>query len=176
MHALVIGGTGMLKNVTTWLHNQGYKTSVIGRTKEKLAAFHGENYTPIQVDYHDTESLVREIEDTISRNGPIELVVSWIHSTAPNALPSICKSVEQTSQKSWELYHVLGSRYFYDRPSFTPPLSCHYHSIFLGFQMEHGESRWLTHDEISNGVIRAIKEKKQENVVGTVTPWEKRPR
>src|SRR5690606_12782307 len=34
-HALVIGGTGMLRGVCLWLTEQGYVTSVIGRSGEK---------------------------------------------------------------------------------------------------------------------------------------------
>ncbi|MEY2301916.1 hypothetical protein ACFWJC_21505 [Bacillus wiedmannii] len=36
MHALVIGGTGMLKRVSMWLCEQGFHVSIIGRDEVKL--------------------------------------------------------------------------------------------------------------------------------------------
>ncbi|MEM5592401.1 hypothetical protein AAHH67_13015 [Niallia circulans] len=41
--------------------------------------------------------------------------------------------------------------------------------------MENSVSRWLTHKEISAGVIDAIKNNWKRKVVGVVEPWEKRP-
>ncbi|WP_309243101.1 hypothetical protein [Bacillus cereus group sp. BfR-BA-01309] len=36
MHALVIGGTGMLKRVSMWLWEKGFHVSIIGRDEVKL--------------------------------------------------------------------------------------------------------------------------------------------
>ena len=36
MHALVIGGTGMLKKVSMWLCEKGFYVSIIGRDEVKL--------------------------------------------------------------------------------------------------------------------------------------------
>ena len=58
---------------------------------------------------------------------------------------------------AWELYHVLGSSSNLDemlRKVPVPP-ECAYHQVQLGFVVEGSRSRWLTHDEISNGVIDA---------------------
>lgn len=177
-HALVIGGTGMLKDVTLWLSEQGYHTSVIARSSEKLDQLKKQNPNMIfciAVDYHHTEALFKQVKRAIEAFGPITLVVSWIHSTAKDALPTISNLIDQTTNEPWQLYHILGSRSFHSRPNFTPPKTCLYHSIFLGFQIENETSRWLTHEEISHGVKKAIQEKKKEAIVGTLTPWEMRP-
>ncbi len=50
-----------------------------------------------------------------------------------------------------------------------------YYQIQLGFILENDNSRWLLHEEISNGVIQAITEGKIKHIVGTIEPWEKRP-
>ncbi|GIP63126.1 hypothetical protein J32TS6_16810 [Virgibacillus pantothenticus] len=39
------------------------------------------------------------------------------------------------------------------------PDSCLYYQIRLGFVIKGGQSRWLTNEEISDGVIKAIKNK-----------------
>ena len=40
---------------------------------------------------------------------------------------------------------------------------------------EGGRSRWLTHDEISQGVLDAIQVGEDVAIIGTVQPWEERP-
>ncbi|MED4701280.1 hypothetical protein P9436_19755 [Lysinibacillus capsici] len=41
--------------------------------------------------------------------------------------------------------------------------------------MEEGHARWLTHEEISQGVIVAIQQDPPIHIVGTLQPWAKRP-
>jgi hypothetical protein len=52
---------------------------------------------------------------------------------------------------------------------------CLRHYVQLGFIIENGHSRWLTHEEISAGVIQAICTKKPVTQVGLLEPWEMRP-
>ena len=99
MHALVIGGTGMLKKVSVWLCNQGLYVSVIGRDKDRLEGVKNtcnapKNVTCISLDYHDSDILKQSIKDTIKQNGPITLVVAWVHTTAKKALQVICEEME----------------------------------------------------------------------------------
>lgn len=42
--------------------------------------------------------------------------------------------------------------------------------IILGFIVEGKTSRWLTNDEISSGVIDAVKKDSLEYIIGTLTP------
>ena len=50
-----------------------------------------------------------------------------------------------------------------------------YFQVVLGFKKEAGSSRWLTNDEISDGVLEAIKLREMCHIIGTVTPWDQRP-
>ncbi|MCI0764280.1 short-chain dehydrogenase [Bacillus sp. TL12] len=129
MHALVIGGTGMLKNVSVWLCNQEFYVSIIGRDKDKLEG----------------------VKNTC--NAPkIEL-----HS------------------KSYSLFHILGSSASrLERRKIESPL-CNYHRVILGFILQGEHSRWLTHEEIAEGVIAGIQSKEDEYIVGTIEPWGLRP-
>jgi hypothetical protein len=45
----------------------------------------------------------------------------------------------------------------------------------LGFVIEGGHARWLTNDEISAGVLRALESADPVTIIGTVTPWGARP-
>ena len=51
----------------------------------------------------------------------------------------------------------------------------HYRRVILGFVVEGGKSRWLTHEEISGGVIEAVQKDAERYIVGTVEPWSMRP-
>ncbi|WP_243521761.1 short-chain dehydrogenase [Bacillus pseudomycoides] len=179
MHALVIGGTGMLKKVSIWLCNQGFHISVIGRDKNRLedvkhACYFPRDVTCISLDYHDSDTLKQSIKDTIKQNGPITLVVVWIHTTAKKALQVICEEMELHS-KTYSLFHILGSNASRLEREKLGSSSCDYHRILLGFILQGEHSRWLTHEEIAEGVIAGIQSKQSDYIVGTLEPWELRP-
>ena len=106
---------------------------------------------------------------TINKNGDIDIVVAWIHSTAPSALTIIAKEVSN-SKSEWELFHILGSSSDLNRikREVTMPRGCSYHQVQLGFVIEDGHSRWLTNKEISNGVIEAIKKGNKIRTIGQI--------
>lgn len=181
-NALIIGGTGMLGGATEWLTEHVDHTTVIARNQtkfqrlqEKLA--HPEKLTFLPINYQNNELLKNHIQEMIVKNGPISIVVSWIHSTAPEALPTIITTIDSLQTKRWSLYHVTGSSADLSKikQRLTVPETCDYLQVQLGFIIEQNRSRWLTHQEISNGVIEAIKHKNKVTVVGTLEPWEQRP-
>lgn len=81
-HALVVGGSRMLSKVTLWLASNGYRVSVIGRSMEKLNKLteYNKQVIPVSVDYYDKNRLTEKIQQSISSNGPYNIVVAWIHS------------------------------------------------------------------------------------------------
>ncbi|SDY75180.1 short-chain dehydrogenase [Bacillus sp. 166amftsu] len=179
MHALVIGGTGMLKKVSVWLCNQGFYVSVIGRDRDRLegvkhACNAPGNVTCISLDYHDSDILKQSIKGAIKQNGPITLVIAWIHTTAKKALQVICEEIELHS-KSYGLFHILGSSASQLERQKIGSSSCDYHRILLGFILQGEHSRWLSHEEIAEGVIAGIQSKQSDCIIGTLEPWELRP-
>ena len=61
-HWLVIGGTGMLKDVSVWLINEGNHVTVIGRQQKKMQnlineAKNASKLTPLLVDYTNYNNL-----------------------------------------------------------------------------------------------------------------------
>ncbi|MBL5768337.1 MULTISPECIES: short-chain dehydrogenase [Heyndrickxia] len=181
-HALVVGGTGMLSNTSLWLMSKGYQVSVIGRNVNRMEGLISRSIDrsliiPILVDYSDVALLKRNLRQAIERNGPIELVIAWIHSYAENALEIISKEVSHWNEGTWSLFHVLGSsRNLSEIKSEINVFdSCRYHQVQVGFVIENGHSRWLTNEEISQGVIDSVQNDKLTNIIGTLEPWEKRP-
>lgn len=180
-HAVVVGGTGMLSNVSLWLMDNGYHVSVIARNTSRMEklieqASSKKMVTPLLVDYTNGTKLRDKIRETIQKNGDVDIVVAWIHSTANISLSVIAKEVSNHKNK-WELFHVLGSSSNLEKlkRKVPVPTNCLYNQVQLGFVIEGVHSRWLTHQEISNGVIETIKKRKQIHIIGVIEPWEKRP-
>lgn len=180
-HALVVGGTGMLADVTRWLVNQGYHVSVIGRNPVRMnhlitSLEKRERITPLVVDYRNDVDLLMQINRTVQQNGPIELVVAWIHSVGKKALNVISKELADNGHP-WRLFHILGSSSNLEefKQNVGLPHQCKYRQIQLGFFIESGISRWLTHEEICTGIKEAIINDSVQSIVGILEPWEKRP-
>ncbi|RHW35342.1 short-chain dehydrogenase [Oceanobacillus profundus] len=180
-HALVVGGTGMLADVSLWLMDQGYHVSVIARNSGRMQqlmerADFKEKITPIIVDYRSDHELQSKVHTAIEQNGDIELVVAWIHLNAPAALKIITREIS-THTVDWQLFHVLGSSTDIDKikREVSVPQGCFYYQIRLGFVLKDEYSRWLTNKEISSGVIDALKQKDSIRTIGIIDPWEKRP-
>jgi hypothetical protein len=176
-HALVIGGTGMLAEVSQWLADTGITVSVIGRTSEKhrklieLAA-NPQFIDSLVFDYNDLPSLQRNVKKAITKNGPISLVVSWTHTSEPL---EVVKTVLSEQKEQWKLVQIKGSRRYFEKDNSLLPANCKHRTIYLGFIVENNQSRWLTNQEISEGVIKSIKEDTIETIIGTLQPYDKRP-
>jgi hypothetical protein len=174
-HALVIGGTGMLSGVCLYLAHENYSVSVIGRTFSKFKRLQFESppnsIFPLLTDY-DTDDVYDNINAAIHERGPFDLIISW----TPNyiALERICEM--NHGDMPFRLVHVKGSRrYFGDEPIHIPS-QCKYRKVYLGFIMEESGPRWLTHGEISNGVIKQIETDEEVGIIGQIHPYEARPR
>ncbi len=61
--------------------------------------------------------------------------------------------------------------------SLPVPAGRTYRRVVLGFADGPQGTRWLTHREISDGVLAAVDPRQQDavTVVGRVTPWSQRP-
>ncbi|KGR85525.1 short-chain dehydrogenase [Lysinibacillus odysseyi] len=177
-HALIIGGSGMLKGTSIWLASRYDYVTVIGRSKKKMDSLINQcnNIKPLYLDYHDTNNLKVEIEEQIRKLGHIDLIVAWIHSTAPTALFTIINTVSK-QHNNWSLVHILGSSSNLEtiKKNISVPENCSYSQVQLGFIRENNQARWLTNTEISFGVIKAISQKEANYIVGTIEPWEQRP-
>ena len=173
-HALVIGGTGMLAGVCRYLAHAGYVVSIIGRTQSKFNQIQVEcpssSIYPIISDYN-SDAIYNDVTEAIRERGSFDLIVSWTPNYA--TLERICEM--NSGVDTFRLFQVKGSRRYFEDEPIRIPDNCNYRKVFLGFIKEGTGSRWLTHEEIANGVIQQIKTDNVEEVVGQIQPYEERP-
>jgi NAD(P)-dependent dehydrogenase (short-subunit alcohol dehydrogenase family) len=175
-HDLVIGGSGMLAGLVMSLAQRGRQVTVIARGTARLQRLAGRhpNIRPLSLDYTDDPAF----DAAVRSLGPIPRCVAWMHDDGKNRALRIARQVS-------DVYcEVLGSasadpakleRLAEWRVLFEPLQAPQLRLAVLGFVMEGGQSRWLTNDEISAGVLRALESADPVTIVGTVTPWSTRP-
>lgn len=186
-HALVVGGTGMLRDAVLNLARRGFTVSVIARRAGRLAdlakaaADCPGTINAIAGDYCDTPALASALAEAVRRHGPVTTAVVWIHSSAPDALRVVAEAVG-SAEAPCLYFHVRGSAAAdpsspapngMDRFRELPNLR--YHEVILGFRIGPSGARWLTDAEISQGVLDAMQRGAARTVVGVVEPWEQRP-
>lgn len=178
-HALVIGGSGMLAQASLWLAKQGYVVSVVGRNVNKLERLtrQHERLIPMSVNMFHFDKFREKIRDSIAERGAYDCVVAWIHYDEEKVLQIVVDEMKRVTEKKWDVFHVLGSSDNLNElmKQIRNDDIYNYYQVQLGFIIENSYSRWLTHDEIANGVIEAIKNKRPQTIVGTLTPWDQRP-
>lgn len=185
-HCLVVGGTGMLRNVAVVLAEAGHRISVVARNKERLIGLVRDTQrspgiiNPIVVDYSQSDEFARKLREAVSVLGPVSMAVLWIHSEFVDAVNVVARVLgDQTD--TCQVYHVLGSQAAdpsarkSDHTPFHGVKHLSYRPIVLGFKREHDRARWLTDDEIAGGVLDTIANDRTEAIIGTVTPWDQRP-
>ena len=177
-HALVIGGSGMLKDVSLWLADQGYFTSVFGRDINKLNSIAQKNplILPLAADYFDLSSFQKKITEQIQSHGSFDIVVTWLHKNPQQIHKLISRINESLNDNNWELYDVRGSSDKIDEINKASEQleNCNHYQVQLGFKVESGISRWLTNEEIAQGVIKSI-QNKTNILVGQLDPWVLKP-
>lgn len=176
-HVLIIGGTGMLAGLSAELADMGIKVSVIGRNEEKhenvkRMSLYPENIISLIIDHSYHLTLKEQLMKTMEENGPIDTVIAWVESYV--TLEYIVNYVSINAE-SFRLFHIRGSRRYFEDQQLTVPFNCLSRKVYLGFVLSEQGSRWLTNEEISNGVLNAVQQDLVSSIVGTIEPYEKRP-
>lgn len=174
--ALVIGGTGMLAGVVEALSARGWQVSVLARGQSRLDALAElPGVTACPADYRDLAEFAAVVRSVL----PVDLVVAWIHSTAPEAPLRLAQLVADP-ERPVAYHHVLGSSgRGFQAPTvedFTALQGLRYHQTALGSVQELGSARWLTDAEIVAGVLRAIDTGAPQSVVGQLGAPDQPPR
>ena len=110
---------------------------------------------PAALDYRDGPALADALERAIGERGPLELAVCWIHTDAPEAPGIVARSLAPGAR----CVQVFGTRRW---ALADVPLHVAYREVLLGAVGD----RWLTHEEISAGVLAAIDADEPCRVVG----------
>lgn len=162
--ALIIGGTGMLAILTKKLTEDFDIVGVVGRNTGRIQDLqtHSRKIIGLAVDYSDTAGFTEELNHFVGIHGKPQLVVSWIHSTSPEA-PLIAANYcdgdfyDVTGQGGAQADHIS-----HEREKIIAAKGIAYHRVILGRK----GSGWLTNQEISEGVYAAIQSGQIEYLVG----------
>lgn len=182
-HALVVGGTGMLRGVSTQLASAGWQVTVVARRHAPLAALAQAapgSIHPAPADYSDIASLAATVRAAGVARGRFSLVVCYVHSSAPLA-PIVVADVVGDRAQPIPYIHIVGSaspddlRLDATRDEIRSMPGIRYRRLILGFIIEDRSTRWLSDEEICRGVIGAMDDDAPEQVVGVVSPWERHP-
>lgn len=169
-HILVVGGTGMLSGLSKALAEDGGRLSLLSRRASAVGGF--------DCDYYDETAFCAALAAAIDRSGPIDLAVAWFHTLK---IPAPRRLAEQVRGR---MFQVLGSAV--SDPAHPHRLAaaaavaegladCALRQVVLGFKVEDGVSRWLTNEEISAGVLAAIRADLTYSVIGQTEPWSAKP-
>ena len=155
----------MLASCTRHLLEEGWHVHAIARDQAKLDALRDGGVCSVSTyacDYRDFEQFERAIDHA---PGPVDAVLCWIHDSGRAALGVLLDRFSGV-----DVLRVVGSG------GGTPPERIgNERLVELGFIIEGGASRWLTHDEISDGVHDALVSGRTMSIVGTVEPGSMRP-
>lgn len=172
-HVLIVGGSGMLSNVAKALARDGGRLSHLSR---RASAAWGED--GFDCDYHDEAQFGSALAAAVERSGRPDLAIAWFRTLKIAAPRRLAEAVDG------RLFQVMGSAMADparpDRLQAAAAIAqgldrCRLRQVVLGFQVEAGVSRWLSHAEIASGVLDAITADREFSVIGQVEPWSARP-
>jgi hypothetical protein len=177
----------MLRSASLSLARRSGALTSIARTQRSLDALEESiaqlacRSLGIALDYRHTAELQSGVRGAIRDLGPVDLVVAWVHDEA-GPVPGALVDVALESGEPVQLVQVVGSGAAGPEGSldglakrFEALPQLHYQLVVLGFQRDTAGSRWLTHQEISHGVMAAIDDEHSRYIVGQIEPWALRP-
>lgn len=183
--ALVVGGTGMLAGVVRGLVRAGRRTAVVARDEARIRSLAAGTDEPTKVlavpaDYTRPETWETALSHVLAASERFTTAVLWVHGSHR---PVVHGLLADRLAPDALVLDVLGSSVLdpsanaLRRPAYAAPGAA-YRAAVLGFTDGAYGTRWLTHAEISEGVLAAVEEGPKAplvRVVGRVEPWADRP-
>ena len=182
-HVLIVGGTGILRAVSCFLAEKGNIVTVVARDEEKLhelscmVAAQGVKINPVSVDYNDLEEFDQKLTTAIQTYGPFQLSLTWISSNSRPAFYRLANFLNRTSPVC-RLFHVCNSEWVKElnhsneiETRLALLNRVYYRKILLGNGGEINQNPWLTHDELSSGIIQALSMDARVYVIGNIEPF-----
>jgi hypothetical protein len=183
-HVLVVGGTGALEKVSLFLASHDNVVSVVARTQEDFERLQVEarglsgKINPIVMDYQNVDGISIRIKESIAQFGPVTLAVNWVHMQMLKVVDVIAAILNATSPFCRYFQILPGKELAASnerktlKDSFRNLERVLYRIIVLGFKKEKGATLQLSNDEISEGVIKALRDDSKDIMLGTVDPWD----
>lgn len=151
--ALVLGGTGMLAGVATALLDDGWLVVLPSRRRPATATGNGHPATWVKADWTDPSALASTASDALGR--PADLLVAWVHR---GVRVSVLRAVAPLLADGAPVVEVHGSASANPLGGCPDPVLPGHptQQVVLGFVRHAGRTRWLTHEEISAGVLDGV--------------------
>lgn len=181
VHTLVVGGTGMLRAASVVLATRSKRLTSVARTQRSLSSLNAELagtdciHHMLALDWNAPDHFLAQIQRHVEATEPPELVVAWIHDDHL----ALRLAVSLAGMGHFlQFFHVIGSagtnpKHIAD--ALLQGLGLHpnlrYHQVVLGAHRSGGQMRWLTHQEISAGVLQAIEAGQAQWIVGELENW-----
>jgi len=175
-HVLIIGGSGILRDVCRHLADRGNVVSVVARNKLPIVEMVAETQksqgliNPVAADYTVIPILQDKLIEAVAHLGPPVMTIAWINPDAFLARQSVAGFVNDHAPGTplFDIWCGLGS---------SPPepglLSVQnfkilYRKIILGQVIEADKPRKLNREEITEGILKAIVEDKERYTIGRI--------
>ncbi|GGP50461.1 hypothetical protein [Saccharothrix coeruleofusca] len=163
--ALVLGGTGMLQGCADELVARGWRVVLpCRRARPELgqaarAALRRRGHTPIgdscwvAADWARAQELAERVRAELDR--PADLLVAWVHASYREP---VLKAVEPLLAPGAPVVEVHDIGAISPTRGVPDPLLAAHptQQVVLGFVRHAGQTRWLTHEEASKGVMEAV--------------------
>ena len=162
-YVIIIGGTGMLSRASREVTSQVDDVLLIARNPNKLAI--EINARPLQLDWK-VKSATEASIGILKSEPKADILISWIHDDGLWCL----QQFEDLLVKGGRSIRVHGSAagdplegVKIDPP--PPRNDIQRQNIVLGWKEENSRRRWLTDNEISEGVLTAFKNPKLTSMI-----------
>lgn len=146
--ALVLGGTGMLAGAVATLVDDGWHVVLPSRRRTATEALW------IQATWSDPAALAADAGRALG--GPADLLVAWVHREDRAA---VLRAVAPLLAPAAPVVEVHGSASANPVGGCPAPILADHptQQVVLGYVRHVGRTRWLTHQEISAGVLGGIR-------------------
>jgi hypothetical protein len=144
---LVIGGTGMLASATRSLAGMSDHILLVARHASTFAREEGGKYLPLDLDWSDA-GFRHALQEALAREEKITRALLWLHQPEL-ILPWLLPLLADT-----KVVLVLGGVHRNVKPDDLP---ANVVLVRVGAKPTPDGRRWLTHEEISEGAIDAMK-------------------
>jgi NAD(P)-dependent dehydrogenase (short-subunit alcohol dehydrogenase family) len=151
--ALVLGGTGMLSGVAAALLDDGWEVVLPSRRRPAAPTTNGHAARWVKADWTEPAALVATAAKAL--DGPADLLVAWVHREV--RVP-VLRAVAPLLAGDAPVVEVHGSASANPLGGCPEPVLADHptQQVVLGHVRHAGRTRWLTHDEVSAGVLDAV--------------------
>ena len=151
--ALVLGGTGMLAGVAAALLDDGWHVVLPSRRRPSTPAADGRAQQWVKADWTEPAVLADTAAEALG--GPADLLVAWVHR---GVRVSVLRAVAPLLADGAPVVEVHGSASANPLGGCPDPVLPNHptQQVVLGYVRHAGRTRWLTHEEVSAGVLDAV--------------------